>query len=298
MKNAATKLFRKLRGVAMVLAVSAGITAMPVLAASNGIYLATATPHYRHPVTGTVEDSGGDGSAVLGQSMTESATGRQALVEVDEDGTTYITVRLKLMDNISDPQFQVDGHAVNAELMQEDYTYNTADYRMPAASENSIIRCTMYVVPMGRNVIFYITVSDLQAGAGDFITSVTVREPAPEQPTEPQQPAAEEPSYQPEVPAAEPSAETTAETTAATTAAPESIAETTAVTDGKSGSSESDEVIGLVEFDEAGNRVDATAVAAVEPSGSSAAAWIALGIAAAAAGGFAVWYFCFFKRKR
>lgn len=175
MKRNALKVFKALCGVVVVLALSmAGITAMSAYAADNGIYIATATPHYRNPQTGVIEDSGGDGSAVLGQSMTESATYRQALVEVDSSGNTFVTIRLQLMDNIRNPQFQVDGTPVSATLMQEDYTNNTADYRMKVNSENSVIRCNMNVIAMGRNVIFYITVSNLQEGSGDFITSITV----------------------------------------------------------------------------------------------------------------------------
>lgn len=196
MKHTA-KALRMLCSVVVMLVLAASITAIPAYAASNGIYLATATPHYRHPTTGVIEDAGGDGSAVLGQSMTESALYRQALVEVDPHGTTYVTVRLKLMDNIQNPQFQVDSSAVSASLMQEDYTENTADYRMRVGSENSVIRCNMYVVPMGREVIFYITVSALQSGSGDFITSVTVEKPS--------------------TPASEPADETPAKTPAETT---------------------------------------------------------------------------------
>lgn len=72
----------------------AGITSVPVLAASNGIYTATATSHYRHPTTGVIEDSGGEGSAVLGQSMTDSALNKSALVEVDANGNTWVTLLL------------------------------------------------------------------------------------------------------------------------------------------------------------------------------------------------------------
>ena len=39
----------------------------PVYGAENGIYLAGANPSYRNPSTGAIEDSGGEGSAVLGQ---------------------------------------------------------------------------------------------------------------------------------------------------------------------------------------------------------------------------------------
>ena len=192
----ASKLFRALGGMIVMLALMAGITSVPALAASNGIYIATATPHYKHPTTGKIEDAGGDGSSVLGQSMTESATYKKALVEVDSAGNTYITVRLQLMDNIQNPQFQVDGKAVSASLMQEDYTNNTADYRMKVNSENSVIRCNMYVIAMGRDVIFYITVSNLQSGSDDFITSVKVEQPKQpdsaetQKPAEPQKPVA------------------------------------------------------------------------------------------------------------
>ena len=169
-----TNFFKTLCSMVVMLALVAGITAIPAYAASNGIYTATATPHYRNPLTGKIEDSGGEDSEVLGQSMTESATYTKALVEVDSNGNTYITVRLKLMDNIQNPTFKVDGSSVSASLMQEDYSANTADYRMKVASENSVIRCSMYVVPMGRDVIFFITVSNLNSGSGDFVTSISV----------------------------------------------------------------------------------------------------------------------------
>ena len=172
MTNTASKLKRAICSMVVMLALVAGITSIPALAASNGIYTATATSHYRHPTTGVIEDSGGESSYVLGQSMTDSALNKAALVEVDPQGNTFVTVRLNLMDNIQDPQFQVDGSrngnfsSVSATVMQEDFTNNTTDFRMQVPSENVIIRCNMYVVPMGREVIFYITVGNLKSGSG------------------------------------------------------------------------------------------------------------------------------------
>ena len=90
-----TNFFKTLCGMVVMLALVAGITAIPAYAASNGIYTATATPHYRNPLTGKIEDSGGEDSEVLGQSMTESATYTKALVEVDSNGNTYITVTFR-----------------------------------------------------------------------------------------------------------------------------------------------------------------------------------------------------------
>ena len=71
----------------------------PVYAAENGIYLANANPSYRNPSTGAIEDSGGEGSAVLGQSMTESAT-YQVLSEIDS-----ITESLTPNEDIDEGKF-------------------------------------------------------------------------------------------------------------------------------------------------------------------------------------------------
>ncbi len=178
MKHNAMNKIKALCGmVVMLTLIMVGITSVSTQAVSSGIYLATATPHYRNPQTGVIEDSGGEGSDVLGQSMTESATYNKALVEVDDSGNVYVTIRLQLMDNIRNPQFQVNGQSAAVTLMQEDYTNNTADYRMKVKSVQSVIRCKMNVIAMGRDVIFFITVSDLQSGSGDFITSITVNKP-------------------------------------------------------------------------------------------------------------------------
>lgn len=151
---------------------ASAVIAFPAYAVSSGTYVATATPHYAHPHTGQIEDSGGDGSATLGQAMTESATANKALVEVDSAGNTYVTVRLQLMDNIKNPSFTVDGSNTQVQLMQENASDNTADYRIFVQNTNSVIRCTMYVTAMGRDVVFYITVGNLKTGHGDFITSI------------------------------------------------------------------------------------------------------------------------------
>lgn len=304
-RHTASKLFRVLCGMVVMLALVAGITTIPVLAASNGIYIATATPHYKHPITGKIEDAGGDGSSVLGQSMTESATYKKALVEVDPQGNTYITVRLQLMDNIQNPQFQVDGNAVSASLMQEDYTNNTADYRMMVNSENSIIRCSMYVIAMGRDVVFYITVSNLQSGSGDFITSVKVEQPKqpepvePSKPIEPQNPVDSQPPVQ-QPPATNPPA--TEPPVPDSTAPFDSETSNSDFEETEAPEDDEDEILGLQEFDKNGNKVDRNSDdtkddAPKKSSGSAVVGWILGGVALIAAAGRSVWYFCFFKRK-
>lgn len=308
MTNTASKLKRALCSMVVMLALIAGITSVPVLAASPGIYTATATSHYRHPTTGVIEDSGGEGSYVLGQSMTDSALNKAALVEVDSSGATWVTIRLNLMDNIQSPQFQVDGSSVSATLMQEDYTNNTADYRMRVNSENSIIRCNMYVIPMGREVIFYITVGGLSSGSGDFVTSITVQEPEPNTPaqTTPQTPASQTPSAQ------APASQTPSEQAPSSSQTPNSAAPSSSEISGSedpgsdassedsSGEDSSSEALGLEEFDASGNKVSDTSTEAEQggSTGNPIVWWVIGGIVVVAIAGGCVWYFCFFRKGK
>lgn len=316
-----TNFFKALCSMVVMLALVAGITAIPAYAASNGIYTATATPHYRNPLTGKIEDSGGEDSEVLGQSMTESATDTKALVEVDSNGNTYITVRLKLMDNIQNPTFKVDGSSVSASLMQEDYTANTADYRMKVSSENSVIRCSMYVVPMGRDVIFFITVSNLKSGSGDFVTSISVNNNKSNNSSNNANSSNNSysnnnsgnnnnSSYEPVESSNNSSSSKSSdkknnknsdkkkskETTAPTTVKPSTAVPTTAVTEPTTDSAQ--EVNGLQEFDEQGSEVTVPATVDEVQNGSYAV-WYVIGIVAVVlVAGFCVWYFCFFRKKK
>ncbi len=305
----------------VMLALVAGITAIPAYAASHGIYTATATPHYRNPLTGKIEDSGGEDSEVLGQSMTESATYTKALVEVDSNGNTYITVRLKLMDNIQNPTFKVDGNSVSASLMQEDYSANTADYRMKVASENSVIRCSMYVVPMGRDVIFFITVSNLNSGSGDFVTSISVNNNKSNNSSNNANSSNNSysnnnsgnnnnSSYEPAESSNNSSSSKSSdkknnknsdkkkskETTAPTTVKPSTAAQTTVATEPTTDSAQ--DVNGLQEFDEQGSEVTAPATVDEVQNGSYAVWYVLGGVAVVLVAGFCVWYFGFFRKKK
>lgn len=316
-----TNFFKTLCSMVVMLALVAGITAIPAYAASNGIYTATATPHYRNPLTGKIEDSGGEDSEVLGQSMTESATYTKALVEVDSNGNTYITVRLKLMDNIQNPTFKVDGSSVSASLMQEDYSANTADYRMKVASENSVIRCSMYVVPMGRDVIFFITVSNLNSGSGDFVTSISVNNNKSNNSSNNANSSNNSysnnnsgnnnnSSYEPAESSNNSSSSKSSdkknnknsdkkkskETTAPTTVKSSTAVPTTIATEPTTDSAQ--EVNGLQEFDEQGSEVTAPATVDEVQNGSYAVWYVLGGVAVVLVAGFCVWYFGFFRKKK
>lgn len=271
----------------VMLVLVASITAVPADAAANGIYVAEAQPHYRNPETGIIEDAGGESSDVLGQSMTESATGRRALVEVDPEGNTFVTIRLGLMDNITDVQFWADGAAVSATRMQEDYGNNTADFRMQVPDEHALLRCRLSVSAMGRDVIFFITLSGLRAGSEDFISSVEVYSPpeaaAPEPPdvTEPPQETPSEAQ-----PAPEPSGPAAAE-----------IPEESQPQTGADVASETKKH-GVQVFNRQGEDVT-KASTSTERGNKLGGFFIVLsGAAVVAAAGFGVWYFGRFKKKK
>ncbi len=303
MMHTTAKRMMALCGMVVMLVLAASITAVPVSAAENGIYIATAIPSYRNPVTGVIEDSGGEDSDVLGQSMTESATYSSALVEVDQDGSTYVTIRLQMMDNIESVSFDVDDSYVSATIMQEDYGNNTADYRIPVNSEYSVIRCSMYVTAMGRDVVFFITLSGLQSGSEDFVTSIEV---APEEP-EPETQAATEPETQPETepvteaaaePETQPATEAKPAETKATEPKPTNASIATAPTAPKEDTKPT-QAAGLQEFDASGNQVAQNEKTTEhQQGGMSTAAWVIIGIGAAGGVGFCVWYFGFFRKKK
>ena len=64
-------------------------------------------PCYAHPVTGEIEDSGGEASYATGQGMVEGAVYTTGILEVTDSGNYYLTIRLSLMDYTSNHSFWV-----------------------------------------------------------------------------------------------------------------------------------------------------------------------------------------------
>jgi len=146
-------------------------------AVKGSCYIASVSRTYRHPVTGEIADSGSNEE--IGQPMVESVGGEQALIEKTEDGSVYATVRIYMTDNISNVQFctQPGGgtswDAVSAEVMQENIggTY-CRDYRFLIPGEDAVIKAGLFITPMGREVLFFLSFSGLQEGNTDFVVSV------------------------------------------------------------------------------------------------------------------------------
>ena len=170
------KIKNRIKSVVMAsvlgLAMLAGFPAVEAHAATGSVYTCTINRCYAHPVTGAVEDSGGAGSYATGQGMVEGCVYPTGILEVADDGNYYLTIRLSLMDYTSGHDFQVqsvgDSGWSSTGYTQtgtgSDSNGTTADVVIQVPSENCIVRGTMYVEPMGRNVVFYLYPSNFSEG--------------------------------------------------------------------------------------------------------------------------------------
>ena len=140
--------------------------------AAGTVYTCKINPSYAHPVTGEIEDAGGSSSTATGQGMVEGALGSSGILEVTDSGEYYLTIRMGLMDYSSGHSFRTQEVGASGWSSVEaaqtgsgsDDSGTTADLRIPVPSESFIVRCSMYVEPMGRDVIFYFYPSDYTMG--------------------------------------------------------------------------------------------------------------------------------------
>ncbi len=165
-------LWKKLLMMAAMISFLAGYQKIPVFAASGSVYTSSITRCYRHPVTGQIEDSGGESGYATGQGMVEGSVGSTGLLEVTDTGEYYLTFRMSLMDYTTDHTFLVQNvgdsgwkeMALGQTGSGTDSSGTTADVCVQVPSENCIVRISMYVTAMGRNVVFYIYPSNYQQG--------------------------------------------------------------------------------------------------------------------------------------
>lgn len=179
--------FAALIALVAAFALSVGAFADAAHAATSAVYTASTVPSYSNPVTGAIEDSAGQSNVALAESMTTGCTYPAALVEKDTAGNTFVTLRFKLADQMGAMNFWADNNgdgafaATEATQMQTDSANNTADWRFQVPSETSNIRVSMYVNPMGREVIYFTQLANLAEGNTDavpFVQTITPGEEA------------------------------------------------------------------------------------------------------------------------
>lgn len=171
-------------GILLALVMGAGFPAVPVQAAAGTVYTCTIHPCYRHPVTGEIEDSGGEASYATGQGMVDGAVYPTGILELIDSGEYYLTIRMSLMDYTANHSFWVQNvgdsgwstPALGVTGSGTDNNGATSDICIQVPSENCVIRAAMYVEPMGRDVIFYIYPSDFVAGNNTDMNATIVTE--------------------------------------------------------------------------------------------------------------------------
>ena len=194
MGNAFEKLKRAMTRFLSLALLTAGLSfgsSVSAYALSAGTYTVTVKPYYRDPVTGVIEDPGNN--EAVGQGMCERMCGSTGLLEVESDGSMYLTVRYYLSSFVHDPSFEERtsggssfGSTISYQIMQtkdpvegaaniED-KYGYTDFRLPVSSIDSTFRGKAYINPPGKHVVYYFQASNPVAGSGDFITSGTAQE--------------------------------------------------------------------------------------------------------------------------
>lgn len=171
--------WKKTGALAFCLALAFSLLVMSASAeTAPGVYTAGMVTTYYNPDTGIVDD-GGTANAALGEGMCRSATDKTALVEVDGNGEIWLTVRLLLQSNCSNVAFYTrngyDSYSqVSYDVIAEDAANDSIDYRFKVTEAGQKIKCTMYVAPMGRDVLWYLYVDTgtLASGSGDFVVSI------------------------------------------------------------------------------------------------------------------------------
>ena len=171
--------------LALAITMMAGFPAVNAYAASGSVYTCTINRSYSHPVTGVIEDSGGEGSYATGQGMVESCVNTTGILEKTDDGAYYLTIRLSLMDYTSGHSFKVQNYGdsgwstpseIGTTATGSDSNGSTADVCIRVPSENCVIRGSMYVDPMGRDVIFYVYPSNYKDGNSTNMKATMVTE--------------------------------------------------------------------------------------------------------------------------
>ena len=150
------KFSARILGILLALFMGAGFPTVPVQAASGTVYTCTIHPCYRHPVTGEIEDSGGEASYATGQGMVDGAVYPTGILELTDGGEYYLTIRMSLMDYTANHSFWVQSvgdagwstPALGVTGSGTDNNGSTSDICIQVPSENCVIRGAMYVEPM------------------------------------------------------------------------------------------------------------------------------------------------------
>lgn len=181
-KRQKSRKHQKILMVAVFLLVLTIIPSQTVRADSGTVYTCSVTASYSNPVTGEIEDAAGEAGYATGQGMVQSAVYSTGILEMTDSGEYYLTVRFGMMDYTSGHSFWVQNvgdsdwsaPAVGQTGSGSDGNGTTADICIQVPSENCLVRVSMYVEPMGRDVIYYFYPRGYSEGNTTDITATMV----------------------------------------------------------------------------------------------------------------------------
>ena len=159
-----------MRKIKVLFAAAVLVLSLGLKSEAGEIYTAEARGHYANPVNGDIEDAGNNFG--IGEGMVGNSVYGLALVEKDDSGKLYATVRYRLRDQIKDVKMWVQDKGADSftevPVEETQNTGKTGDFRFEIPSTDALIKSSFFVNPMGRDVVFFVTIGNLQEGNTDF----------------------------------------------------------------------------------------------------------------------------------
>ena len=145
---------------------------VPNISFAEGPSIVDMHASYRHPITGGIEDPGKNEG--IGQGMAEGVLDSQALYE-EVGGKRLLTIRLHMMDNVSKVGIAVQRKGAsgfsNASYDTPQGAGEWKDFRFQLPAKECVIRLSLFIDAMGREVIFYGDMGKMTPGNTDFVLS-------------------------------------------------------------------------------------------------------------------------------
>ena len=171
---------------AIFILIMPGINTVHATTASGNLYTYTLGRHYAHPVTGEIRDSGGRAKYTTGQGMVEGCTYPTCLLEETDDGEYYVTIKMGLFDYTHSHDFWVQRKGESGWHQTRfgttgsgtDSNGGTKDICIQVPGKDFVVMGKMYVVPMGREVYWYMDLADggVQGNTAGFNATIVTEE--------------------------------------------------------------------------------------------------------------------------
>lgn len=154
-------------------------TSFQSISSAGEVYTSETYGHYENPINGKIEDPGNNPG--IGEGMVSNVVNGLSLIEKDDNGKLYATVRYRLRSKIKNVKMWVYNSKTRSfsqvRVSEVKSGGDTGDFRFEIPSTETLIRSSFYVEPMGRDVIFFVSFGKIQGGSGDFKVFVKTSQP-------------------------------------------------------------------------------------------------------------------------